>query len=174
MKNKKVKPQNKLALRSPWAIFAFAVLFAFLGYGVRGLSHAAGGSLINVISNSTDGTIHYSNQVAFNWSTTYKNTESDTYFNPNVELICYQNGKWTGMGHVYRLSGSPTPYIGLTGIHTYTFAQGDLNRVDYSWFTDPSQLNQSQPESCRAALYHFSKNNNKYSELAYTTFQVNP
>lgn len=169
-KNAQVRFNN---FRPSLGMFVFAIVFAAIGFATALLTHAAGGSSISMFSNSADGLVHYSNQVSFNWSTTYKNSSSNTYFNPNIEVICYQNGKWTGMGHVYRMSTSPTAGMGLTGAHNYTFADGDLNRLDYSWYTDPSQQDQTKPESCHAALFHFSKNN-KYMELAATTFQVNP
>jgi hypothetical protein len=152
----------------------FLVVFALVGAYAVFNTFAAANSSITALSNSSDGMFHYTSQVKFNWSTNYTASGSDTSYYPNVEVICYQNGKWTGMGHVYRLSGTPTPSIGLTGTHTYTFAEGDLNRVDYGWYTDSSQLDQTKSESCRAALYHFSKSNHKYTELTYTTFVVNP
>ena len=174
----KLAKSNKL-YASPLFLVIFAVVFAGIGYGARLLTHAApssngGGSSISMISNSTDGVVHYSSSVSFNWSTNYKNSDTNTYFNPNIEVVCYQNGKWTGMGHVYRMSVSPTPAMALTGSHNYTFAEGDLNRLDYAWYTNPAQLDQTKPETCRAALYHFSKGNNKYSEMAFTTFDVKP
>jgi hypothetical protein len=160
--------KSALAYNQPvlWLLIGLVV-----GWGLSYVfsAHAAGGSSLTLVPSSADVAIHYSSSVKFNWSTNYKNNSSNTYFNPNIEVICYQSGKWTGMGHVYRLSGSLTPSLALSGVHSYTFSEGDLNRVDYGWNPD-----QSQPSDCHAALYYFSKGNNKYSELATTTFQITP
>jgi hypothetical protein len=140
-------PAVRIAFAAAFLVLALAVVpVALAGKGKPG---GGGGttsssSLSLVLLNSTDGLVHYGQQVTFNLSTTATS-------NPYVSVTCSQNGSLVYSASAGFFASYPWPW----------------NQV----FTLSSMSWTSGAADCTGKLYYYL-GNGKFSTLATTSFHV--